>query len=62
MPLFLRGVPLVLFLFRTWRRLPASQKRRVLKTLRRHGPRVAAQVAREARARHAQAVRKTGIR
>jgi hypothetical protein len=51
MPLFLRGVPLVLFLFRMWRRLPASQKKQVLWTLQRHGPRVAARVAREARVR-----------
>jgi hypothetical protein len=49
--LFLRGIPLVLFLFRMWRKLPASQKRQVLKALRRHGPRVAAQVAKQARAR-----------
>jgi hypothetical protein len=51
MPLVLRGIPLILFLFRMWRKLPASQKKRVLRTLQRHGPRVAAQVAREARAR-----------
>ena len=51
MPLFLRGIPLILFLFRMWRKLPASQKRRVLKTLGRHGPRVAARVAAQARNR-----------
>jgi hypothetical protein len=51
MPLYLRGIPLVLFLFRMWRRLPASQKKQVLRALQRHGPRVAAQVARQARAR-----------
>jgi hypothetical protein len=50
-PLFLRGIPLILFLFRMWRRLPASQKRRVLQVLGRHGPRVAARVASQARTR-----------
>jgi hypothetical protein len=51
MPLYLRGMALLLFLFKMWRRLPASQKKQVLRTLQRHGPRVAAQVARQARAR-----------
>jgi hypothetical protein len=51
MPLVLRGLPLVLFLFKMWRKLPASQKKQVLRTLQQHGPRVAAQVARQARAR-----------
>jgi hypothetical protein len=51
MPFFLRGVPLVLFLFRMWRRLPAPQKKQVLRALQQHGPRVAAQVARQARVR-----------
>jgi hypothetical protein len=50
-PIFLRGIPLILFLFRMWRKLPASQKRHVLKVLGRHGPRVAAGVAARARAR-----------
>jgi hypothetical protein len=54
--LFLRSFPLVLFLFRMWRKLPASQKRRVLRAVGRHGPRVAARVAR------ARSLRKTGIR
>jgi hypothetical protein len=57
MPLYLRGIPLVLFLFRMWRRLPASQKKQVLRTLQRHGPRIAAQVAREARVRQMRARR-----
>jgi hypothetical protein len=50
-PIFLRGIPLILFLFRMWRKLPASQKRQVLQVLGRHGPRVAARVAQQARAR-----------
>ncbi len=51
MPLFLRGIPLILFLFRMWRKLPASQKKQVLRVLQRHGPRVAARVAAQARNR-----------
>jgi hypothetical protein len=51
MPLYLRGMALLLFLFKMWRRLPASQKKQVLRTLQRHGPRFAAQVARQARER-----------
>jgi hypothetical protein len=50
-----RSATLVLFLFRMWRRLPASQRRRVLWALGRHGPRVAARVARQARARQLRA-------
>ena len=61
MPLFLRGIPLILFLFRMWRKLPASQKRQVLKVLGRHGPRVAARVAQQARTRR-RFVRKARIR
>jgi hypothetical protein len=58
MPLFLRGIPLILFLFRMWRRLPASQKRQVLRALQKHGPRVATQVARQARARQMRGFRR----
>jgi hypothetical protein len=57
MPLFLRGIPLLLFVFRMWRRLPAKQKKQVLWMLQRHGPRVAAQVARQARVRQMQRMR-----
>jgi hypothetical protein len=60
-PILLRGIPLILFLFRMWRKLPASQKRQVLRVLGRHGPRVAARFAQRARARR-RFVRKTGIR
>jgi hypothetical protein len=48
-PLFLRGLPLVLFLFRMWRKLPAAQKRQALQILGRYGPVLLAAGARQAR-------------
>ncbi|HXG75522.1 MAG TPA: hypothetical protein VNJ53_03040 [Gaiellaceae bacterium] len=44
-----RGVPLVLTAVRVWRRLPASQRRRLLQAAGRHGPRLAARVVRRSR-------------
>jgi hypothetical protein len=57
MSLYLRGWALFLLLFRMWRRLPARQKKQVLWALQRHGPRIAAQVAREARTRQLRRLR-----
>jgi hypothetical protein len=42
MPLLFRAATLLLFLFRIWKRLPASQRRRMLWAAGRHGPRIAA--------------------
>jgi hypothetical protein len=39
-----RAATLLLFLFRIWKRLPASQRRRVLWAAGRHGPRIARSV------------------
>jgi hypothetical protein len=41
-----------------WRRLPASQRKRVLRATRTHGPRLAAEAARRARARAGRGRRK----
>jgi hypothetical protein len=49
--IFLRGFPLILFLFRMWRKLPAAQKRQALRMVRRHGPLILAGIARTARTR-----------
>jgi hypothetical protein len=46
-PLF-RIFTLFMLLYRMWRRLPPSQRRRALKLAGRHGPRVASHVARRA--------------
>jgi hypothetical protein len=46
----LRGLPLILILFRVWRKLPAAQKRQALSVLGRYGPIVLAAAARQARA------------
>jgi len=48
--MLLRGLPLILFLFRMWRKLPAAQKRRALGVLSRYGPFLLAAAARQARA------------
>jgi hypothetical protein len=39
-----RAATLLLFLFRIWKRLPASQRRRVLWAAGRHGPSIARSV------------------
>jgi hypothetical protein len=46
-PIF-RAFTLFMLLYRVWRRLPASQRRRALKLAGRHGPRVARGMARRA--------------
>ena len=51
MPLLFRAVTLVLFLLKVWKRLPASQRRRMLWAAGRHGPRIANSVWRRSRAR-----------
>jgi hypothetical protein len=51
MPLLFRAATLVLFLFKVWKRLPASQRRRMLWAAGRHGTRVARSVGRRSRAR-----------
>jgi hypothetical protein len=51
MPLLFRAATILLFLFRIWKRLPASQRRRVLWAAGRHGPRIATSVWRRSRAR-----------
>jgi hypothetical protein len=43
---FLRAFTLFMVLYRMWRRLPASQRRRALVFAGRHAPRAAAKVAR----------------
>jgi hypothetical protein len=48
--MLLRGLPLILFLFRMWRKLPASQKRQALRVMGRYGPILLAGAARQARA------------
>jgi hypothetical protein len=52
--MLLRGIPLVLFLVRMWRKLPASQKRYALQVIGRYGPLVLAAGARQARKRRQQ--------
>jgi hypothetical protein len=49
-PIF-RAFTLFMLLYRMWRRLPASQRRRALELAGRHGPRVATRVARRGRGR-----------
>jgi hypothetical protein len=49
--IFLRGFPLILFLFRMWRKLPAAQKRQALQLVGKHGPLILAGIARSARSR-----------
>ncbi|MEX0851599.1 MAG: hypothetical protein WD015_08835 [Gaiellaceae bacterium] len=44
-----RAMGLVLVLYRMYRRLPASQRRQVLKLAGKHGPRMASTLARRAR-------------
>jgi hypothetical protein len=44
-------IALLLAAFRIWRRLPPDDRRRVLATVRRHGPRVASSLSQRARAR-----------
>jgi hypothetical protein len=51
MPFLLRGFTLFMFLFRIWRRLPPSQRRRVLYAAGRHAPKLAAVGARYVRSR-----------
>jgi hypothetical protein len=51
MPFLLRGFTLFMFLFRIWRRLPPSQRRRVLYAAGRHAPKLASVAMRYARAR-----------
>ena len=46
-----RVIPLVLFLFRIWRKLPARQKQRMLVAVGRHGPTLARVAVRQARSR-----------
>jgi hypothetical protein len=46
-----RVIPLVLFLFRIWRKLPARQRRRMLVSVGRRGPTLALLALRYARAR-----------
>ncbi len=41
-------IALLLAAFRIWRRLPPEERRRVLDTMRRHGPRVASQIKQRA--------------
>jgi len=48
-PFLLRGIPLFLFLYRMWRRLPATQRRNLLWTAGRHGPKLALFALRRAR-------------
>jgi hypothetical protein len=43
-------IALLLAAFRIWRRLPPEERRRVLDTMRRHGPRVAGSIRQRARA------------
>jgi hypothetical protein len=46
-----RVIPLFLFLFKIWRRLPARQKQKMLVAVGRHGPRLARVAVKQARAR-----------
>jgi hypothetical protein len=50
-PFLLKGIPLFLFLYRMWRRLPSKQRRQVLWMAGRHGPRIASSAWRRTRAR-----------
>jgi hypothetical protein len=51
--IFARRIVIALLLagFRMWRRLPPEERRRVLDSVRRHGPRVASSVAERARSK-----------
>ncbi|HWQ23201.1 MAG TPA: hypothetical protein VNK94_03750 [Gaiellaceae bacterium] len=49
MALLVRLFPLARVAVRAWRRLPASQRRRLLVAAGRHGPRLAATLARRRR-------------
>jgi hypothetical protein len=51
MPFLLRLVTVAFFLRRMWRMLPASQRRRVLSLVERHGPPMATKLWRRTRAR-----------
>jgi hypothetical protein len=51
MPLLLKTIPLVMFLYRSWRRLPARQRRALLWSAGRHGPKLATAAWRRARVR-----------
>jgi hypothetical protein len=51
MPLLFKAMTLVLFLFKIWKRLPASQRRHLIWTVGRHGPRIATSVWRRSRTR-----------
>jgi hypothetical protein len=51
MPLLFRAVTIVFFLRRMWRMLPASQKRKVLSLVGRHGPPMAGKLYRRTRGR-----------
>ena len=42
-------IALLLAAFRIWRRLPPEERRRVLDTMRRHGPRVASSIKQRTR-------------
>ncbi|MBA2741183.1 MAG: hypothetical protein H0U46_04140 [Actinobacteria bacterium] len=44
-------IGLLLAAFRMWRRLPPEERRRVVETMRRHGPRVASSLKQRARGR-----------
>ena len=55
MPLIFRGLTLMLLIYRMYRRLPPSQRRRLLRAAGKHGPRIASTAAR--RARQARALR-----
>jgi hypothetical protein len=59
MPLLLRGFPLILYLFRMWRKLPPAQKRRMLQSVGRYGLPFALAVGRKAQA---EARRRRGTR
>jgi hypothetical protein len=50
-PFLFKGIPLFLFLYRMWKRLPTKQRRQVLWMLSRHGPRIATSTWRRARAK-----------
>jgi hypothetical protein len=49
--MLLRGLPLLMALYRMWRRLPAKQRRQVIVLAGRHGPRVASRLMRLRNAR-----------
>jgi hypothetical protein len=51
--IFARRIAIALFLagFRIWRRLPPEDRKRVVSSLRQHGPRVASSIRQRARQR-----------